>query len=188
MKKFVCGLLVGIMLTLGITTYAIPEIKEAKFSPDIALVVNGERLDTEIVSVVTTDKPGYMTNYVPARALAESLGATVTWNGKERVISVDTVQLGEKTTAQSTSEKSSVNIQLPSVIDVYGTKAVNGLETKNALKAKGYDIVVAVNREYMQIVKDDKIIVGDIPTLIGSGNKLHFPYDFYEKHILPLLQ
>ena len=38
MKKFVMGLLIGIMLTLGITTYAAPEIQSAIFS-DIKLII-----------------------------------------------------------------------------------------------------------------------------------------------------
>lgn len=105
MKKFVMGLLIGIMLTLGVTTYAAPEIQSAIFS-DIKLIVNGEQVDSEIVSVVTTDNPNYMTNYVPARALSEALGAEVEWDGKNRVINVST-----KTSDNNISQE--LNIQPP---------------------------------------------------------------------------
>ena len=73
------------MLTMGVTVSAVPEIKSAVFSPDIKLVVNGKTLDTQIVSVVKTGEVN-MTNYVPARALSEALGATVTWDGANRTI------------------------------------------------------------------------------------------------------
>lgn len=105
MKKFVMGLLIGIMLTLGVTTYAVPEIQSAIFS-DIKLIVNGEQVDSEIVSVVTTDNPNYMTNYVPARALSEALGAEVEWDGKNKVINVST-----KTSDNNISQE--LNIQPP---------------------------------------------------------------------------
>lgn len=187
MKKFVCGLLVGIMLTLGITTYAIPEIKEAKFSPDIALVVNGERLDTEIVSVVTTDKPGYMTNYVPARALSEALGATVTWDGKSRIISVDTVKKDVANNA-TTPITQTQSIDLPSATEIRGIKAVAVADVYKALKARNYDLINAAQKDTLQIVKDDKIVVRNITFILSNDNYGYIKYDFYEEYILPLLQ
>jgi len=92
MKKFVLGLLVGIMLALGVTSYAIssvPEIQSAKFSPEIKLIVKGETVKTPIVSVITKDNPGYMTNFAPIREICEKLGAIVTWDGKTQTITVD---------------------------------------------------------------------------------------------------
>jgi hypothetical protein len=186
LKKFVCGLLVGLILTLGVTTYAVPEIKSAIFASDIRLVVDGKQLDTQIVSVVKSGEVN-TTNYVSARALAESLGATVEWDGKAKSINVSTVET-EAVSSVSAPAPTSSNVQLPSVIELHGAKIVNGLETRDALKVRGYVLVNSVKKDMMQIVKDDKIVVRDVPTVIGSGNKLHFPYDFYEANILPLLQ
>ena len=182
MKKFVLGLLIGIMLTMGVTTYAVPEIKEAVFS-DIRLMVNGETLDTEVVSVTKTDSPNYMTNYIPARALAESLGGTVTWDSKERVISVNTSTVYEVPEAESTKR-----VQLPSVVEIRGIKAVSVVSVYNALKESGYDLVNAVKKDTLQIVKDNKIVVKDITFILSDENQVYIKYDFYEVNILPLLQ
>lgn len=201
MKKFVLGLLIGIMLTLGVTTYAVPEIKEAVFS-DITLIVNGETLDTEVVSVTTTDNPNYMTNYVPARALAESLGATVEWDGKERAINVSTEEIVAVSSVSAptpaTEAKGNPDIPYPvykvddtglMIYDIqkgylYGLFV---LDIKNALKANGYVLNNAADNKTMQIVGDDNIIVSGIATR-QIGGKAYIPYDFYLEHIKPLLQ
>lgn len=182
MKKFICGLLVGIILTMGVTTYAVPEIKSALFSPDIKLVVDGKQLDTQIVSVVKTGEVN-MTNYVSARALAESLGATVEWDGAERAINVST----ETAAVSSASAPTSSNVQLPAIVDAHGVKGVLISEVFHALKAKGYDLVNSVDPNYMHIVFDNKIIVKEIPSN-ARGGKIYIPEGFYEANILPLLQ
>jgi hypothetical protein len=187
MKKFVCGLLMGIILTMGISAYAVPAIKSALFSPDIKLIVNGKTLDTQIVSVVKTGEVN-MTNYVPARALSEALGATVTWDGKERVIEVSTES--KETVTETTVESksvSSINANLPEKVVVNGYEYVKPSEVLAALRARGYEMVNAVDPKYMQIVKDGEIIVKDIPS-DARGGKFYIPYDFYEANILPLLQ
>lgn len=186
MKKFICGLLVGFMLAIGVTTYAVPEIKSAVFSPDIKLVVNGKQVDSEVVSVVTSDNPGYMTNYVPARALAESLGATVTWDGKERVINVST-ETAAVSSASAPAKTVSSEFKMPEKVIVNGYEFVLPSEVYYALQAKGYELMNDANNEYLQIVKDNKIVLKDIPTN-ARGGKFYIPYDFYETNILPLLQ
>lgn len=194
MKKFVCGLLIGIMITLGVTTYAVPEIKSAVFSPDIKLVVNGKTLDTQIVSVVKTGEVN-MTNYVSARALSEALGATVEWDGANRTINVDTEAAMQSAPAtQSTPITEAVptppaknDVGLPQLVVVNGYEYVKPSEVYNALRARGYYLVNAVDPKYMQIVTDDEIIVKDIPS-DARGGKFYIPYDFYEANILPLLQ
>ena len=194
MKKFVCGLLVGIILTMGVTVSAVPEIKSAVFSPDIKLVVNGKTLDTQIVSVVKSGEVK-MTNYVPARALSEALGATVTWDGANRTINVDTEAAIQSAPAtQSTPITEAVptppaknDVGLPQLVVVNGYEYVKPSEVLAALRARGYEMVNAVDPKYMQIVTDDEIIVKDIPS-DARGGKFYIPYDFYEANILPLLQ
>jgi hypothetical protein len=206
LKKFICGLLVGIALTMGVTVSAVPEIKSAVFSPDIKLIVNGEAIDTPVVSVVTVENPGYMTNYVPARALSEALGATVTWDGKARTISVST---DEPVTASSVPTQSSVTVTTPKetkykipfpiyATDEFGVNAYNiynsnqyavfTLEVSDALKAKGLIMNNAADYNSLQIVKDGEgILVSDIVTY-GYSGKTFIKYDFYLEHIKPLLQ
>lgn len=205
MKKFICGLLVGIILTMGVTTYAVPAIKSALFSPDIKLIVNGKTLDTQIVSVIKTGEVN-TTNYVSARALAESLGATVAWDGKARTISVST---DEPVTVSSVPTQSSVTVTTPKetkykipfpiyATDEFGVNAYNiynsnqyavfTLEVSDALKAKGLIMNNAADYNSLQIVKDGEgILVSDIVTY-GYSGKTFIKYDFYLEHIKPLLQ
>lgn len=114
MKKFVLGLLIGVMLSIGITTYAIPEIKEAKFSPDIKLVVNGKQVDTQIVSVIKSGEVN-TTNYVSARSLAESLNANVEWDGKSKTITVTTSSNENETIQESSTQSSKEVVVTPQV-------------------------------------------------------------------------
>lgn len=204
MKKFVLGLLIGIMLTMGVTTYAVPEIKSALFSPDIKLVVDGKTLDTQIVSVIKSGEIN-TTNYVPARALSEALGATVEWDGKAKAINVST----EETTAASsvsapaptteTTPKTNPDIPYPvykvddSGLTVYSIHdglfyGVLPSEILAAVKTKGMVLNNSADRKTLQIVKEGEgIIVGSIPFSVYSS-KGFISYDYFIANILPLLQ
>ena len=138
MKKFACGLLVGFLLAFSVSLYAstVPQIKTAQFAPDIKLIVNGEAIDTPVVSVVTVENPGYMTNYVPARAVAEELGATVTWDGKTRTISIDKVKETTEETAEKTSSTQSTvapepNPNVPFPVEKIDDAGINVYNVRN---------------------------------------------------------
>jgi len=87
MKKFISGILVGIILMLTLTTFAAGAVKEAWFNKEIKLEVDGKTVNTDIVTFVLGGAVNG-TNYVSARALAEALGAKVEWDGKNKKISV----------------------------------------------------------------------------------------------------
>ena len=87
MKKFLSGLLVGVILMITITTFAAGAIKEAFFNETIKLEVDGKVVDTDMVTVILEGSVDG-TNYVSARALAEALGAKVEWDGKNKKILV----------------------------------------------------------------------------------------------------
>ena len=67
---------------------------------------------------------------------------------------------------------------------VNGYEYVKPSEVLAALRARGYEMVNAVDPKYMQIVTDDEIIVKDIPS-DARGGKFYIPYDFYEANIPP---
>lgn len=87
MKKFISGLLIGILITSTAGTFAASKIKSAVFAPDIKIEVNGKQIAAEPISV-TLEGQTNGSNYVGAKALAEALGATVTWDGPTKRIIV----------------------------------------------------------------------------------------------------
>lgn len=90
MKKYLSGLLTGILITLTITAFAVSPIKEAYFNSEIKIVdsVKGQ-LNTEIVTVVKDgDTAGR--NYVSVADLSSALGKAVTWDGSTKTINLST--------------------------------------------------------------------------------------------------
>jgi len=76
MRKFIAGLLVGLILAIGVPAFAQSGIK---------LFVNGVEVKTDVPPQTING-----TLMVPARALAESLGANVAWDSKENKVTVTT--------------------------------------------------------------------------------------------------
>lgn len=89
MRKFSVGVVVGLLISLlAFATFAVAD------SP-IKLIINGQAIDCK-------DTPPQIINgrtYVPARYVAEPLGATVEWDAENRaVVITDGAQVGAKST------------------------------------------------------------------------------------------
>jgi hypothetical protein len=147
-----------------------------------------------------------MTNYVPARAVAEELGATVTWDGKTKTISIDKVKETTEETARETASstqsisvpQSNADIPFPVYkVDETGLNVYNihngylygifVLDVINAVKKRGMVMNYAADGKSMQIVKEGEgiIVSGIIPRAFdGRG---YIPYDFFEEKIKPVL-
>ncbi len=67
MKKFLCGLIIGVIIASSASAFA---------GQALRLVVNGEDITAQAAPIIIDGR-----TLVPARALAEKLGATVTWDG-----------------------------------------------------------------------------------------------------------
>lgn len=93
MKKFVSGLLVGIIIMSMVTGFAAGVIKSAVFNQEIKLEVDGNPISTDLVTVVLQGQVNG-SNYVSARALAEAMSGTVTWDGVNKKILVSTCPKG----------------------------------------------------------------------------------------------
>ena len=85
MKKFFAGLLSGLIITSTFAAFSVGIIKSAVFAPDMKIVVNGTQLAAEPVTV-TLEGQTDGSNYVPVKAVAEALGATVAWDGNNKQI------------------------------------------------------------------------------------------------------
>lgn len=87
MKRFSTGLLIGLLtgLILATTTFALAD------NP-IKLIVNGKEIQSEVPPQVINGR-----TMVPARFLAEALGATVAWDeAQNAVVVTGGVQVGAK--------------------------------------------------------------------------------------------
>ena len=106
MKKFFAGLLTGLILTT--TTFA--------FAADpIKLIVNGQE-------IAFPDAPPQIINgrtMVPARPLAEALGAKVDWDNETRTVVVSSEEVNDASTDISNSNDSDW-IDLRTLADIYG--------------------------------------------------------------------
>ena len=65
-----------------VVSYTPPAINAYKFADNVKLVLNNKQQSWPIIN-------DGMTNFVSVRSLATALGATVTWNGNTRTISVN---------------------------------------------------------------------------------------------------
>lgn len=75
MKSFVSGIIVGSVLFSGVS-FAAPSV--------VKLIVNGKELHPEVPAQIIDGS-----TLVPARALAEALGASVTWDAKNQAVIVE---------------------------------------------------------------------------------------------------
>lgn len=75
MKKFICGLIVGLLLATSAVVLAEGQA--------LRLVVNGEDITAQAEPIIINGR-----TLVPARALAESLGAKVEWDGSANSVIV----------------------------------------------------------------------------------------------------
>ncbi len=88
MKKFVSGLLTGIVLSLSVTAFAaVPNIKSAVFTDKISIEINGTKKPVEVISVVKEGEVNAR-NFVSAADLATALGANVNWNGEKQAVEI----------------------------------------------------------------------------------------------------
>jgi len=91
MKKFLCGVLIGIIVMISITALGANIIHNSYFNNEIKIEVDGKQVDTDIVTVELQGEQ-YGKNYVAARDLAEAMGGNVKWDGNNKKIIVATGQ------------------------------------------------------------------------------------------------
>lgn len=88
MKKFLSGLILGIIIASVSVGYSVSQIREAYYNPEIKLRVDGEYVDvTPITAVEEGQRNGF--NLFPVRALGEALGYKVDYDVKTKVIDLD---------------------------------------------------------------------------------------------------
>ena len=88
MKKYISGLITGLLMGLSITVMAaVPGIKTAVFTDKVIIEVNGVKQPVEVISVV---KEGQVDarNFVSVGDLAPAMGGEVKWNGERQAVEI----------------------------------------------------------------------------------------------------
>jgi hypothetical protein len=85
MKKFILGFLAGAILMCAIPTLAANNMVQALFN-GVKVNVNGEQIQFK-----SGEEPAMINDrtYVPAKYVAEALGAKVNWDGKNNTVNID---------------------------------------------------------------------------------------------------
>lgn len=92
MRKFICGLLIGFLIALPTTAFG---------GQALRLVVNGEDITAEAQPIIINGR-----TLVPARALAERLGAKVEWDASNQAVIISSFNRApEEVIPQQPTEK-----------------------------------------------------------------------------------
>lgn len=156
MKKFICGLLIGLLLSLPLATFASGQA--------LKLIINGQDITADAQPVIIGGR-----TLVPARALAEKLGATVSWDAANQTVVVTSNKIAE------TVEKESVELtdewgEFREVFRTHNLSFSPIMETRN-----GLDYVIALDVSVADIWTENppifrvSIADGTLITDLGKG-------------------
>jgi len=157
MKRFSTGLLAGILVGLLLATATLTLAGQP-----IRLVVNGTDITDrfEAKPMIVNDR-----TYVPARPLAEALGAQVEWDGANNAVIVKTGnQTGQMPTDTASSEIKEITFQGMEAIEVNGTIFFRVSEYYHLIHAKNLDnnIFFDAPTQTFSIVINGKTTVVDL--------------------------
>ncbi len=93
-KKYMAGFIFGVILTLGVTTFADETRSFIAEKATFEIFVQGEKFQSEKPAVVIEGS-----TYLPLKATGEALGVDVTWNEKERRVEVGEVEIEKQMTS-----------------------------------------------------------------------------------------
>jgi len=88
MKKFLSGVVIGAIITTSVLAFA-ATIKKAEYN-DTTISLNGEKLvlDQQFVSITSEENPDFFSNYMPLRAVLETLGYDVEWDNDTKNVNL----------------------------------------------------------------------------------------------------
>ena len=134
------GLLVGVILATATTAVAAPDI--------VKLIVNGQEVQSDVPPQVIDGR-----TLVPARFLAEALGANVEWDSSNNSVVVTSAPTEVSTTDQTAPE---TNFKGGSNVDnyLYGRELIEILGTR-------YPDMIKENRTNISLGADGDLKFGD---------------------------
>lgn len=167
LKHIILGMLIGMFIPCT-AVFAQSQIK---------LIVNGQTVQGEAQPQILNGKL-----YVPARALAEALGANVAWNAQENTVTISSNGVKQTAISNSVTQNEPSNIE-PSKTEGY--VVIDDISEK--LKAKGYGFMLIENNKIHLILNDKEIIQANIDSKILNRKRCISQSD-YDKYVAPVLQ
>jgi len=91
LRMLVLGLVIGILVAATTTLAATSAITSASFN-ETSIIFDGQVLDLPmpLISVVTTENPDAVSNFMPVRAVLEAMGYEIGWDGENNAVLVFT--------------------------------------------------------------------------------------------------
>jgi len=159
MKKFISGLIIGLVLATATSVTAASGIL-AQFA-DFNLVVNGQAKVLQTKPLIYNG-----TSYLPVREIANLVGYDVTYKADSRTIELNTA------TGTSTIQTPAQNIKDPSnplVVQQNGNWYAKGRWIVEAVEAKNPGLVFSLDPKGAFKTTNGKIIQLQVVTINGSG-------------------
>jgi hypothetical protein len=200
MKKFLAGLIIGMMLMGAV--FADTQTIEA-FYNNIKISINGKAVELKDAAGSPVEPFIYNgTTYLPVRAIAEALGMEVKYNEttntvelvrKEGETQMDLVNnINENVLPEPTYNTiKEGNLTIQEFKD--GAKYVTPLNIKKSLfldgkdKDAGTSYKVDEESRTVSFYYKDNIVIDRFPLFYVSGTLYLIPYDDYKNNILPKL-
>lgn len=164
MKKFISGIIAGVMVTTSMSVIAATGVKtlQAHFSVD-KLIVNGVDTGKGNSAFISNG-----TTYVPLRTISDTLGNEISWDSSTKTIYINSggtqTNLGEPTDLPPVINNTQNTVTVPS-----GKKFITEQQAKNAaVKAVGGGTVIWIKQD---LYDDD--LSPDYEIKIKKGNRIY---------------
>ena len=183
MKKYICGLITGILIATSFTAFAagLNIIKNDK-----PIYINGEKVN---VSAYAIDG----STYLKLRDF-EKAGLKINYDSATKHIEIENPALTaeittkEDNTVDTTLTKPTSTPDGITQIDEYQGKYYIGIyDAKQKCEAKGYSIQFSAKNKAWQVIKNGSVILDNVETFhIFDGTEIE--YNYYVSTIIPLLK
>jgi hypothetical protein len=197
MKKFdvkscVVGLVVGGLVMVNIPTFAANKSIQA-FYNNIKLSINNKD-----IKFVEGEEPFIVNGrtFLPAKYVAEGLGATIKWNETTNTVEVTSNQTLSKSTTSNSTDTQTNDGKIVSTpdgitkIDTWeGKQYIGSAHIQSKAKEKGYDFIFNIETKTWQIIKDKNVIYDNVQiTMLKGYGYGGVEINYYINTVMPLFK
>jgi hypothetical protein len=196
MKKFICGLITGLLIAMPLVGFAATKnIKKAIFNNDTSITIDGKPSSMQLVAVTLEgDQNG--SNYGPIRGIAEAMGGKIEYDPKAKNIDIKTPTTIEPTTKEDndvsdiTEKPKSTPDGITQIDEYQGKYYIGFIYIKNKCNEKGYDFSYDIKLKHWSLKKGENVLMENIETTFLAAEYGYdaCEYNYYINTIMPLLK